>query len=186
MPRVRSRSATAQLCAEAAAGAKRANAKTAARVLISIMTEQLLAVLREGYEGPAHTISYFLDGGPDAGLRNTLAALTAGEASRAWAGNSVAAHVQHILFSFSAFGAYIAGDRVQRDWNESWTVTTVDDAAWKTLQGELSAAYEELAATIAANTGKGATRGAVAAVTHFAYHIGAIRQKLAAAREPSS
>lgn len=146
------------------------------------MTDQLLAVLAEGYEGPSHSLTYFLDGGPDAGLRNTLAALSAEEASRTWGGNSVAAHAQHILFSFGAFGAYIAGDRTQRDWNESWSVATVDDAAWTKLQGELAAAYADLRARIEANEGKAATRGAVAAVTHLAYHIGAIRQKIVASQ----
>jgi hypothetical protein len=150
------------------------------------MTEQLLAVLAEGYEGPTHSLTYFLDGGPDAGLRNTLAALTAEEASRTWGGNSVAAHAHHILFSFGAFGAYIGGDRTQRDWNESWSVSTVDDAAWSKLQSDLNTAYADLRTAVESNTSKGALRGALAAATHLAYHIGAIRQKLVAAASPKS
>jgi len=149
------------------------------------MTEQLTAILREGWEGPAHKLSYFLDKGPDAGLRKTLAALTAAEASRAVGGNSVAAHAHHVLFSFDAFGAFIAGDRTKRDWNESWRVSTVDDAAWTKLQSDLAGRYDELLATVEkhAGTSDAATGGALAAVAHLAYHIGAIRQKIGVLRE---
>ena len=144
------------------------------------MTEQLTAVLREGWEGPAHKLSYFLDKGPDAGLRNTLSKLSADQASRAVGGNSVAAHAHHVAFSFEAFGAFIAGDRTKRDWNESWCVSTVDDAAWNALQSELATRYEELLAAIEKHAGssEAATGGAFGAVAHLAYHIGAIRQKI--------
>jgi hypothetical protein len=66
------------------------------------MNEQLLAVLREGFEGPTEEVGYYLD--TDAGLRRTLGALTATDASRPIGGNSVAAHAHHILFSLNAFG----------------------------------------------------------------------------------
>ena len=143
------------------------------------MTKQLLAVLAEGFEGPKHDLTYFLDSGPDAGLRNTLAALSAEEASRERGGNSVAAHAHHILFSFEAFGAWIRGDRNLRDWSQSWSVSTVDDASWRKLQEDLGREYTSLREAVRGAEGDDALRGAVAAVTHLAYHIGAIRQKLA-------
>ena len=146
-------------------------------------TRQLYAALREGFEGPKDTVSYYLDGGPDAGLRRTLASLSAEEASRDWGGNSVAAHAHHILFSFDAFGAYIAGDPTPRDWNESWAVNTVDAAQWEALQQKLADRYTALKhafKTLPDN--EKAVGGAVAAVAHLAYHIGAIRQKIAASR----
>jgi hypothetical protein len=153
------------------------------------MTGQLTAVLREGWEGPSTKWAYFLDQGPDAGLRNTLAKLTPEEASRDVGGNSVAAHAHHLLFSFEVFGAFIAGDRTKRDWNESWRVSTVDAAAWTKLQSDLTARYEELLATIEthAGTSDAAAGGALGAVAHLAYHIGAIKQKIlwsAEARPP--
>ena len=146
------------------------------------MIGQLNAVLREGWEGPEHKLSYFLDKGPDAGLRNTLAKLTAEEASREVGGNSVAAHAHHVLFSFEAFGAFISGDHSKRDWNESWRVSTVDEEAWQKLQSELAAGYDRLQATIEQHAGSSdaAAGGAVGVVAHLAYHIGAIRQKIAA------
>jgi hypothetical protein len=148
------------------------------------MTDILLAVLREGFEGPGPKVTFFLDGGPDAGLRNTLAQLSAEEASRPSGGNSVASHARHLAFSFEAFGAYVAGDRTSRNWDESWNVTTVDDASWRKLQDEIAAGYADLRAKIKehAGTAPEATGGSIAAITHLAYHIGAIRQKIAALR----
>lgn len=144
------------------------------------MTKQLLAVLAEGYEGPRHSITYFLDSGPDAGLRNTLAGLSAADASREIGGNSVAAHAHHILFSFEAFRAFIEGDRNMRDWNASWSVQSVDEAQWQKLQEDLGREYQSLREAVRAADGDEALRGSIAAVTHLAYHIGAIRQKMTA------
>jgi hypothetical protein len=145
------------------------------------MTKQLLAVLAEGFEGPRTTLSYFLDDSPDAGLRKTLAALSAADASREIGGNSIAAHAHHVLFSFEAFRAFIAGDRNSRDWNESWRVSTVDEGQWKTLQGDLERGYKLLREAVRGADADEALRGSLAAVTHLAYHIGAIRQKLRSA-----
>ena len=146
-------------------------------------TRQLYAALREGFEGPKESVSYYLDGGPDAGLRRTLASLSAEEASRDLGGNSVAAHAHHILFSFDAFGAYIAGDPTQRDWNESWAVNTVDAAQWEALQTKLADRYTALRVQLKTlPDDPKAVGAAVAAVAHLAYHIGAIRQKIVASR----
>ena len=146
------------------------------------MTRQLLAVLREGFEGPNEKVTYFLY--TDGGLRSTLAKLSAAEASQEWGGNSVAAHAHHILFSLDAFGAFIAGDRSQRDWNESWSVSTVDDASWARLQQDLGDGYQKLRESIKthAESGDEPLGGSLAAVAHLAYHVGAIRQKIGALR----
>ncbi len=151
---------------------------------MSNYTKELIATLREGVEGPGDRGAYYLDSGPDAGLRRTLALLSAEEASRAWGGNSVAAHAYHLLFSFEAFAAAIAGDTTSRDWNESWRVSEVDDAQWQKLQQDLLNGYETLrnAIEVDAANGDGGVGTALAATAHLAYHIGAIRQKIAAAR----
>jgi hypothetical protein len=146
------------------------------------MTEQLLAVLKEGYEGLSEG-GWFLDG-PDAGLRNTLARLSPEEASRPWGGNSIAAHARHIRFSLGASAAWISGDRASRDWNESWNVSTVGPEEWSALQRDLGAGYDELRTAIASHAAKDpeTLAGAVGAIAHVVYHVGAIRQKVAAAR----
>lgn len=146
------------------------------------MTKQLLSVLAEGFEGPRQSLTYFLDTGPDAGLRNTLAGLSAAEASKSWGGNSIAAQANHVLFSFEAFGAYIRGDRASRDWNESWRVSEVGEEEWKKLQEDLERQYRSLREAVRAADGDEALRGSLAAVSHLAYHIGAIRQKVVALR----
>lgn len=146
------------------------------------MTRQLLAVLREGFEGPASDVTYYLDSG--AGLRNTLAALTPAQASKDVGGTSVAAHAHHLLFSFGAFGDFIAGENAQHDWNESWRVAEVDDAQWAKLQSDLANGYDALRERIDTHSANGpkALGGTLGAITHLAYHVGAIRQKVAALR----
>ncbi len=147
------------------------------------MTEQLLIVLREGYEGPGEDGAFFL-GGPDAGLKTTLARLTPEEASRPWGANSVAAHARHIQFSLAASAAWISGDREARDWNESWNVSAVGADEWSALQRQLGADYEDLRQAIATHGSKDpeTLAGAVGAIAHVAYHVGAIHQKLTAAK----
>lgn len=144
-------------------------------------TAQLVATLAEGFDGPGDG-SCYLDTG--AGLRNTLGGLTAEEASRPWGGNSIAAHAHHILFGLDAFAAYINGDPTQRDWTESWTVNSVDDAAWAKLRADLDAGERRLREAIErhAASGEAQMASAVSAVAHVAYHVGAIRQKLAFAK----
>lgn len=145
---------------------------------------QLLAVLREALEGPPERWSYFTDNSPDAGLFGTLSSLGATDASRPVAGTSVAAHVHHVGWAMEATSAWIRGDRSRRNWKESWSVSAVDDAAWKRLREDLRHRYEELRQTIQTHAldGEEAFGGAVGAIAHVAYHLGAIRQKIAAQR----
>lgn len=145
---------------------------------------QLLAVLREALEGPPQRWSYFTDNSPDAGVFGTLAPLGAADASRPVAGTSVAAHVHHVAWAMEATSAWIRGDRSRRNWKESWSVSAVDDAAWKRLLEELRRRYEELQQTIQAHAldGEEAFGGTVGAIAHVAYHLGAIRQKVAVQR----
>src|SRR5262245_19906310 len=97
-----------------------------ADISADVVTGQLLAVLREAFEG-AERWSYFTDHGPEAGLFGTLGRLSAAEASRVTGGTSVAAHVYHTLFGLEASAAWIRGDRTKRDWAESWRAKMVDD-----------------------------------------------------------
>lgn len=69
--------------------------------------EQLMAVLREAYEGPAQEWSYFTDSKPNTGLFGTLAGVSAMTASTPVTGTSVAAHVYHMNFAMDAAVAWI-------------------------------------------------------------------------------
>jgi hypothetical protein len=63
-------------------------------------------------------------------------------------------------------------------------VSEVDDAQWRKLQEELVQGYETLRHAIEADATNGnhGVGTALAATAHLAYHIGAIRQKIAASR----
>lgn len=156
-----------------------------AAISTTVAIEQLQAVLREAFEGPQQNWSYFTDSGAESGLSGTLAHIRAADASRVWAGSTIAAHVHHASFAVEASAAWIAGDRSPRDWNESWSVMVVDDSAWKRLQQQLHERYAALREAIRAHGLETSESfgGSVAAVAHAAYHLGAIRQKVAASRQ---
>jgi len=148
------------------------------------VTEQLLAVLKEAFEGPGRAGSYFTDNNPEAGIFGTLGTKTAREASAVIGGTTIAAHVHHAAFALDASAAWIAGGRSSRDWSESWRISTVDETSWKEMRNRIRSAYEGLRAAIAQHsmTSVEAAGGAIGAVAHAAYHLGAIRQKVAVAR----
>jgi hypothetical protein len=150
-----------------------------------VMIGQLVAVLRESFEG-SQGGGYFTDQGPEAGLLGTLDRLSAAEASRLVGGTSVAAHAQHVAFGLAVSTAWPKGDPTLQDWEQSWAVRTVDKAGWSALREKLRAGHQELRQAIESH---GCARaetfgGAVGAIAHVAYHLGAIRQKAALLRQP--
>jgi hypothetical protein len=149
----------------------------------SFFLTELLAVLREAFEGAAGG-SYFIDGGEGSGLLANLARLDAEAASREVGGTSIAAHAHHIAFSLEASTAWIRGERTPRRWRESWSVSAVDSAEWSRLQEGIRERYAGLLRAIEefAATDADAAGGAIGVVAHAAYHLGAIRQKLASLR----
>jgi hypothetical protein len=142
---------------------------------------QLLAVLREAFEGPAHHWTYFTDPRPEAGLFGTLATLSSAQASRSTGPGraTIAGHVHHLAFSTRASAAWIRGERHQWNWDESWQVSTVDDAQWNTLKTRLREEYQELLAAISAHAldSDESLGGALGALAHSAYHLAAIRAR---------
>jgi hypothetical protein len=150
-------------------------------VTLDVAVGQLLAVLREAFEGSDQGWTYFTDSGRESAIFGSLEGLSAAEASHPWGGTSVAAHAHHILFSLEASAAWTSGDRSPRNWPESWRVSTVDDAEWRQMQEQIRARYQTLrqAFESSAAVDEEAFGAAVGAVAHMAYHLGAIRQKLA-------
>jgi hypothetical protein len=151
---------------------------------MDIVIEQILDVLREGAEGPPERWSYFTDNSPDAGLFGTLARCDAALASRPIGGTTIAAHVHHTAFAMDASAAWIRGDRAKLDWPSSWSVTTVDAASWAALTARLRSSYVALRSAIESKGRENVESigGAIGAAAHAAYHLGAIRQKMAVAR----
>jgi hypothetical protein len=156
-----------------------------AAVTLDTAVEQLLAVLGEGFEGPPEKWSYFVDNDATAGYSGTLAKVSAAEASHPIGGSTIAAHVHHMIFALEASSAWIRGDRASRNWGESWRGTTVSEKEWAELRAKLQAGYADLGRAIAshARESEEAIGGAIGALAHAAYHLGAIRQKIVCARE---
>ena len=149
---------------------------------------QLLNVLREALDGSSGPWSYFIDNRPGGGLFGALAPLSAAEASRPWGDTTIAAHVHHVAFAMEVSAASIEGDDTHRDWDQSWRVTTVDEAGWTQLISRLRREYERLRQAVGsrAAASEDAFGGAVGVIAHVAYHLGSIRQKIVALRADQS
>lgn len=125
----------------------------------------------------------FLDKGDS--LLETLAGISAEQASQPLGPRSgnIAAKVNHMCVYIEAVAANAAaGEYLPVDWEGSWKVGAVDDAAWQALVDRLRTNYEGLRSFIATNEtwDEMFVGGAFGLVAHNAYHLGEIRQALAA------
>jgi len=148
-----------------------------------IVADQLTKVLREAFEGPPGPWSYFTDTYPEAGVFGTIGRLSAVDASRraGSSGTTIAGHVQHLCSSLVISTRWIRGELTSRERNETWKVSAVDDAGWTELQERLRREYETLTLQVETQAvwDEAALGGALGAIAHTAYHLGAIRQRLA-------
>lgn len=152
------------------------------------VTDQLTAILEEAFEHPPKPWSYFTDPSPDAGYFGILAKVTAIEAKRSIGSNSIAAQVKHIIFSMKASMAFIEGNPNSPgpdQWQESWQVAELTEATWKQLQDGLRNAYYALRDNIQSHAAlrPEAMGAAMGTIAHVAYHLGAIKQKIAIRNE---
>jgi len=147
---------------------------------IAGLLDQMEELLRETFEGakPGEGTQYVDRNG---GVRQTIAGLTAEQASRTRDGHpSIAAHIRHMAFHLRVSHEWIRGDHSKRDWIGSFKPFTVNDAEWEGLKQELE---RERRAFIDVMRGlsdaevveNGAGMGTIA---HLAYHLGAVRQLL--------
>ncbi|HSU12677.1 DinB family protein [Longimicrobium sp.] len=149
------------------------------------------SVLAEGYEGPQDPRgTWFVNNAPDAGFLATLDALPAEDASRApGAGRgTVAGHAGHLRFSLEVSRRWVQGDRGPFEWDRSWAVREVDDASWAELRAGVREAYEAFRRALdeAAELDFLRLAGAIGAVAHAAYHLGAVRQMVLELRGAST
>jgi hypothetical protein len=153
---------------------------------MSDATASSLELLRETFEGGNGPSTQFLDNGPESGFFGVIGGLTAAQASRPTrpGGATIAGHVHHVGFGLEVSEAWMRGDRESRDWSQSWTVKSVDDASWKRLLETFRRRYEAFNRTVAASNGMdaGSLANVMGAIAHSAYHLGALKQVLAAAR----
>lgn len=140
----------------------------------------LLTTLDEAF---ANVHGYFLGKGDS--IFETLAGVSAQQASQSLGPRSgnIAAKVNHIRFYLDAVAANAAaGDFIPVDWESSWAVGDVTGVEWQDLVDRLRATYEGLKDFIATNElwNEQMVGGAFGIVAHTGYHLGEIRQALAA------
>lgn len=148
-----------------------------------VISTLLTRILREAFEGPPGPWTYFTDISAAAGMFGTVGALSAADASRPAgpAQSTVAGHVNHLCSSLGLTTRSIRGAPAGRDRSTSWTMTAVDDAQWTELRARLRREYGALLVTLETHSkwDENSLGDAIGAIAHTAYHLGAIRQRLA-------
>jgi hypothetical protein len=151
-----------------------------------VFQRALSKLLTEIFDGPPGDEAYLLNPG-DPGLLRQLDSISAKAASerRMPGKTTIAAHVDHVLYGLSLLTRWAAGEAnpwASADWEASWRRTTVSEEQWRTLREELrrhAGLWQEHVA-VRTDWSDIAAAGALASAAHTAYHLGAIRQILAA------
>jgi hypothetical protein len=152
----------------------------------SVFLRALVKLLGEIFDGPPGNEAYVLNPG-DPGLLRQLDSIPAEAASaRPMPGKTtIAAHVDHVCYGFSLMNRWAAGEAnpfAGADWQASWRRGTVDENQWRALRENLRRQVEAWRKHVAGRTDWDdlAAAGALSSAAHTAYHLGAIRQILAA------
>src|SRR5215212_5080494 len=98
-------------------------------------------LLRETFEGsPEGMPSAYLDRG--IGFFSTLKDISAADASKEFAGTTIAAQTEHAKFYLDRLCEFINGRTERVNWEDSWLIETVNDAEWEALRSTVRKAYE--------------------------------------------
>jgi hypothetical protein len=152
----------------------------------SVFQKAVGKLLIEIFNGPAGDEAYVLNPG-DSGLLRQLESISAAVASAIPPGgkSSIAAHTDHVQYGLSLLTRWIGGEEnpwATADWNASWRRTAVSEDQWRALLGNLRKDAEVWRNAVSRMTGWDdlSAAGTISSVAHTAYHLGAIRQILAA------
>ena len=152
----------------------------------SLFQSALSKMLTEIFDGPPGSEAYLLNPG-DVGLLRQLDSIDAKAASsRPMPGKTtIASHVDHLHFGLTLMNRWAAGEEnpfANADWNASWQRTKVTDDQWKNLRAALRDQVKKWQKAVATRTTWDpiSASGALSSAAHTAYHLGAIRQILAA------
>jgi hypothetical protein len=144
--------------------------------------QSILTLTREVYEGPLKSNrTWVVDNDPAGGVLGTIAQITASQASAKSAGrNTIAAHVNHLLFGLRLINAITSGNEPNFNWELSWAVQSVDESQWDVLRQALESEYRQMIISFdGLNVSDEDTlTGCMAVPAHSAYHLGAIKQQL--------
>ncbi len=152
----------------------------------TIFRDALVSILSEIFNGPPGEMAYLLNPG-DPGLLKQLESIDAATASsRPMPGNTtIAAHVDHVLYGLTLLNRWAAGEEnpwADADWEASWKRRTATSEGWKTLVANLAIEAGRWGESLAKKKEWNpiSACGAISSAAHTAYHLGAIRQILAA------
>jgi hypothetical protein len=157
----------------------------------SIILQSLVNLLGEIFDGPPGNEAFVLNPG-DPGLLRQLDTISAHDASaRPMPGKTtIAAHIDHVCYGLSLLNRWSDGEAnpwADADWDASWKRTTVTDDQWQTLRDELRRQYTSWRKHLSERRewDSLSASGSLASVAHTAYHLGAIRQIVAALKKSS-
>lgn len=146
----------------------------------------LMTLLIEIFDGPPGKEAFVLNPG-DPGLLRQLDTIDSKTAStRSVPGRTtIAAHVNHVLYGIGLLNRWAAGEEnpwADADWDASWKAKAVTTEQWRELREKLGSEAAAWKRHVEQRTDWDhmAASGALASAAHTAYHLGAIRQILAA------
>ena len=152
----------------------------------AVFRRALVKLLVEIFEGPPRNEAYVLNPG-DLGLVRQLESMSAQTASsRPMPGKTtIASHTDHVLYGLTLLNRWAAGEEnpwAGADWIASWKRTSVTEQQWRSLVEDLRREARKWREVVAARGqwDDVAAAGALSSAAHTAYHLGAIRQILAA------
>jgi hypothetical protein len=154
----------------------------------SVFRNALSNLLLEIFNGPPGSEAYVLNPS-DPGLLKQLDTVSAADASnRPMPGQTtIAAHVDHVHYGFTLLNRWSRGENpwADADWTASWKRTTVSEEQWRTLRDKLRSEAEAWRKHVETRVEWEpiSAAGALSSAAHTAYHLGAIRQILAAMGE---
>ena len=155
----------------------------------SIFQRAVSKLLVEVFNGPPGDEAYILNPG-DPGLHRQLETISAATASEQPIPGkpSIASHVDHVHYGLSLLTRWLAGEEnpwADADWNASWRRNAVTDDQWSILRQNLREKADTWQSAVSRRTEWDdiSAAGALSTIAHTAYHLGSIRQILAAARK---
>ncbi|WP_051314609.1 hypothetical protein [Alteribacter aurantiacus] len=141
--------------------------------------DSFLSLLKETFEGPSGTSSFYTNPKPDSGLLGTIERINAREASMILPSSeaSIAAHVHHTLYYLQVSGARLLDEKRRVDWDLSWRIHEVDEGTWQAFKSQLREEYENYMSRLRDISFTSEQTATVsAALAHSAYHLGALKQ----------
>jgi hypothetical protein len=125
--------------------------------------------------------TWVIDGGSDGGLLGTVAKVNAREASEPVNQHdaTIAGHTEHVRWALEYALTLLEGKKPAKGWSASWSVTSIGEKEWNSLQKKLREAYQRLRDHVSKRTDWPAAdqmTGLLSVLPHTAYHLGAVRQ----------